>query len=142
MGVVGGAGGGAAGAGGAGLGAAGAAGATVVTGGGGAAGVLGWEVPGGGRWEVVVPCVSVFPVEAADDAAAWLAASATAERVKLLLNGDQVIGSSGSGNASEPPSRSTTTRMKSAQIEAGNVPPATAMPWTLVMNRAAPLALG
>ena len=75
------------------------------------AGEGGWALLGGGRWEVVVPSVSVLPVEAADDAAAWLAARAAAERVKSLVNGDQVIGSSGSGNESEPPSRSTTTRM-------------------------------
>ena len=106
-------------------------GTTVVAGG---AGGGGWEVDGGGRCALGVEVVgadSVFSVEASDSDFSELLASAAA-RVKSLENGDQTIGLLGSGNDPASPSRSTTTLMKSAQIWAGNVPPATAMPCTLV----------
>ena len=61
--------------------------------------------------------------------------------MKLLVNGDRRR-VSGSPNASEPPSRSTTVLMKSPQIEAGKVPPATVIPWTLVIERRTPSLLG
>ena len=121
---------------------AGVTGATVV-GGGGAGGGGAWTVVGGGAWAfvvllVVVP-VEVDLVEAADE----VEFATPAERVKSLENGDQLTGSVGSGKDPDPPSRVTTTLMKSCQISAGNVPPATAMPWTLVMNcGVVPFALG
>jgi hypothetical protein len=59
----------------------------------------------------VVAVDSVDPVEPADDAAERSEFASSAARVNLLENGDQVTGSSGSGNDPEPPSRSTTTRM-------------------------------
>lgn len=134
------------------VGGAGGVGATVVTGGGGVIGcvVTGGatggccEVLGGGGcaapvvdFLVVVPVV--VPVEAADEDEF----ASPARLVKSLENGDQVTGSFGSGNDPDDPSRSTTACMKSCQICAGNDPPLTAMPWTLVMNwGVVPFALG
>jgi hypothetical protein len=77
-----------------------------------------------------------------DDAAEELELASPAERVKSLEKGDQVTGLLGSGKESELPSRSTTTLMKSPQIWAGKLPPATAMPCTLNIERLTPSALG
>ena len=77
-------------------------------------------------------------VEAAEE----LESASLAARVKSLEKGDQVTGFFGSGNDPEPPSRSTTTRMKSLQIWAGKLPPATAMPCTLNIERLTPSEFG
>ncbi len=112
----------------------------VVTGGGGAGC---WAVLGAGRCGAVVPG-AVVGVDSVDfvDAAEELELASPAARVKSLENGDQVTGVLGSGNDPDPPSRSTTTLMKSPQICAGKLPPATAMPWTLNIERLTPSALG
>ena len=87
--------------------------------------------------------VSVEDVDSEEAAAARSADRATspAERVKSLEKGDHSTESSGSSKAGESPSRSTTERMKSPQIDAGKVPPATVTPWTPYIERRWPSAL-
>lgn len=145
------------------------AGGVVATGGGGVAGVVGvtgggvgvtgamvvtggatgggcWEVLGAGGWARVVVLRVVVEVEVEEvdfvEAAEEVELASAAARVKSLENGDHVTGSLGSGNDPEPPSRSTTTLMKSCQIWAGKVPPATVMPWTLYIDWRTPFAFG
>ena len=112
----------------------------------GGAGAGAWAVVGRGRWgaAAVVARSVVVGVDSADsvDLASDSELASPAARVKSLEKGDHETGLFGSGNESEPPSRSTTTRMKSAQIEAGNVPPATATPCTLYIDLLVPSELG
>lgn len=88
--------------------------------------------------EVVFGVLVVRPVLVllAELTAYWDALS-----VKSDENADHSTGSLGIAQSSEP-SFAVATRMKSAQIRAGNEPPETVMPCTLVIERRTPSALG
>jgi len=64
-----------------------------------------------------------------------------ADSVKSDENADQSTGFFGRGQSTSP-SFAVTVRMKSPQICAGNVPPATVMPCTLVIERRTPSSFG
>ena len=90
---------------------------------------------------VVVPGFVFVVVSAVLVLFAELTTYEPADSVKSDENADHSTAFLGSGQSMSP-SFAVTVRMKSPQMRAGNVPPATVMPCTLVMLRRTPSSFG